>query len=112
MKMLTRMPLERLDELLQQFGRLRVGVIGDFFLDKYLDVDPALAEYGIETGKTAHQVVGVRHGPGAAGTVVCACCAEELPARGANVCPSYGELSAPSLTPFRKVSRAALERRP
>ena len=71
MKTLTRMPPERLDELLQQFGRLRVGVIGDFFLDKYLDVDPALAEYSIETGKTAHQVVGVRHSPGAAGTVVC-----------------------------------------
>ena len=70
MKKLTHMPPERLDELLDQFGRLRVGVIGDFFLDKYLDVDPALAEYSIETGKTAHQIVGVRHSPGAAGTVV------------------------------------------
>jgi len=71
MKTLSHMPPERLDELLDQFGRLRVGVIGDFFLDKYLDVDPALAEYSIETGKTAHQVVGLRHSPGAAGTVVC-----------------------------------------
>ena len=71
MKTLTYVPPERLDELLEEFGRLRVGVIGDFFLDKYLDVDPALAEYSIETGKTAHQVVGVRHSPGAAGTVVC-----------------------------------------
>ena len=71
MKTLAQMPPERLDELLKQFGRLRVGVIGDFFLDKYLDIDPALAEYSIETGKTAHQVVGVRHSPGAAGTVVC-----------------------------------------
>ena len=71
MKTLTHVPPERLDELLEEFGGLRVGVIGDFFLDKYLDVDPALAEYSIETGKTAHQVVGVRHSPGAAGTVVC-----------------------------------------
>jgi rfaE bifunctional protein kinase chain/domain len=71
MKTLEYMPPERLDELLDRFGRLRIGVIGDFFLDKYLDVDPALAEYSIETGKTAHQVVAVRHSPGAAGTVVC-----------------------------------------
>ncbi len=49
---------------------MRIAVIGDFFLDKYLDVDPSLAEVSIETGKTAHQVVGVRHSPGAAGTVV------------------------------------------
>ena len=48
----------------------RIAVVGDFFLDKYLDVDPALAEASLETGKTAHQVVAVRHSPGAAGTVV------------------------------------------
>ncbi len=71
MKTFTQMPPERLDELLAQFARLRIAVVGDFFLDKYLDVDPALAEYSIETGKTAHQVVGIRHSPGAAGTVVC-----------------------------------------
>jgi rfaE bifunctional protein kinase chain/domain len=44
--------------------------VGDFFLDKYLEYDPELAEKSIETGKTANQVVGVRHSPGAAGTVV------------------------------------------
>ncbi len=62
---------ERLAELTEQFPRLRVAVVGDFFLDKYLDVDPSLAQLSIETGKTAHQVVAVRHTPGAAGTVVC-----------------------------------------
>lgn len=46
-------------------------MVGDFFLDKYLDVDPALAEPSLETGKVAHQVIGIRHSPGAAGTVVC-----------------------------------------
>ena len=61
---------ERLGEILGRFPRLRVAVIGDYFLDKYLDVDPSLAERSIETGKTAHQVVAVRHSPGAAGTVV------------------------------------------
>ena len=62
---------ERLAELVARFARARIAVLGDFFLDKYLDVDPALAETSLETGKTAHQVARVRHSPGAAGTVVC-----------------------------------------
>ena len=61
----------RLDELVDLFSASRIAVLGDFFLDKYLDVDPSLAEPSVETGKTAHQVVGVRCSPGAAGTVVC-----------------------------------------
>lgn len=65
------MSADRLEELIERFPRLRIAVLGDFFLDKYLDVDPRLAELSIETGKTAHQVVGIRHSPGAAGTVVC-----------------------------------------
>lgn len=60
---------ERLREILSGFSNLRVGVIGDFFLDKYLEVDPALEEPSLETGLPARQVVGVRHSPGAAGTV-------------------------------------------
>jgi bifunctional ADP-heptose synthase (sugar kinase/adenylyltransferase) len=59
----------RLRSLLARFEALKVGVIGDFFLDKYLEVDPSLAEPSLETGKVAHQVVSVRHSPGAAGTV-------------------------------------------
>ena len=53
-----------------RFRDVRVAVLGDYFLDKYLDVDPALAEPSLETGRTAHQVVAIRHAPGAAGTVV------------------------------------------
>jgi bifunctional ADP-heptose synthase (sugar kinase/adenylyltransferase) len=60
---------DRLGELIERFGRLRVAVFGDFFLDKYLDVDPAMADVSVETGKTAHQVIAIRHSPGAAGTV-------------------------------------------
>ena len=71
MNALDHMSPERLGELLTQFPRLRIAVVGDFFLDKYLDVDPALAEVSVETGKRANQVVGIRHTPGAAGTVVC-----------------------------------------
>ncbi len=61
----------RLAELSARFGQCRIAVIGDFFLDKYLDVDPALAETSVETGLTAHQVTDVRCSPGAAGTIVC-----------------------------------------
>ncbi len=60
---------ERLQQLLSAFRQRRIVVIGDFFLDKYLEVDPKLAEPSLETGKTAHQVVEIRKSPGAAGTV-------------------------------------------
>ncbi len=60
---------ERLHELLSEFPTRRIAIVGDFFLDKYLDFDPALAEISIETGKTANQVVYIRHSPGAAGNV-------------------------------------------
>lgn len=65
------MTSERLKELLMSFKSRRIAVLGDYFLDRYLDCDPNLAEVSLETGKTAHQVVRVRHSPGAAGTVVC-----------------------------------------
>lgn len=61
---------ERLSKLLAKFPTRRIAVIGDFFLDKYLDVDPSLVQTSVETGRTAHQVVRVRSSPGAAGTVV------------------------------------------
>ncbi len=61
---------QRLQQLLDAFPSRRIAVVGDFFLDKYLETDPALAEKSIETGKTAHQVVEIRCSPGAAGTVV------------------------------------------
>jgi rfaE bifunctional protein kinase chain/domain len=65
------MTQERIAQMIERFPRLRIAILGDFFLDKYLDVAPALAEVSVETGKTAHQVVSVRHSPGAAGTVTC-----------------------------------------
>jgi bifunctional ADP-heptose synthase (sugar kinase/adenylyltransferase) len=64
------MNAERLREIAGRFPACRVAVVGDFFLDKYLDTDPALAETSVETGKTAHQVVSIRTSPGAAGTIV------------------------------------------
>ncbi len=64
------MQIHRLNELLEQFPRHRIAVLGDFFLDKYLEVEPDLAEPSLETGRVAHQVLSVRRYPGAAGTVV------------------------------------------
>ena len=61
---------ERIEHLISHFPSRRIAVIGDFFLDKYLDVDPGIAELSLETEKTANQVVSVRHSPGAAGNVV------------------------------------------
>ena len=60
----------RLREFLGQFPQLRIAVVGDFFLDKYLLIDPELDEPSVETGLTAYQIVGKRRSPGAAGTVV------------------------------------------
>jgi bifunctional ADP-heptose synthase (sugar kinase/adenylyltransferase) len=70
MKTFRELTPRRLEEIIARFSQVRIAVIGDFFLDKYLDIDPALAEVSLETGKTCHQVTRIRHSPGAAGTVV------------------------------------------
>jgi len=70
MKTFREMTPERLGEIVARFPQMRIAVIGDYFLDKYLDIDPGLAEVSLETGKTCHQVTRIRHSPGAAGTVV------------------------------------------
>src|SRR5438552_8507734 len=59
-----------LENILNRIPSLTLGVLGDLFLDRYLDIDPALNEPSVETGLTAYQVVRVRSYPGAAGTVI------------------------------------------
>lgn len=61
---------ERLAELLDRFDGKHIAVVGDFCLDRYLYIDPQLTELSLETGREAHQVVGMRCSPGAGGTVV------------------------------------------
>ena len=56
--------------MVDAFPSVKIGVLGDFFLDHYLEVEPTLAEPSVETGKVAHQVVAQRSSAGAAGTVV------------------------------------------
>jgi rfaE bifunctional protein kinase chain/domain len=58
-----------LETILGKFSTLTLLVLGDYFLDLYLDIDSALAETSLETGLEAHQVVCKRAFPGAAGTV-------------------------------------------
>ena len=62
--------LNRLKSLLAGFPRLKIGLVGDLFLDRYLDIDPNLRETSIETGLEAFQVTRVRNSPGALGTVI------------------------------------------
>lgn len=61
---------QRLQELFSRIPSLRVLVVGDFFLDKYLHIERVLSEISLETNLEAHQVIDVRVSPGAAGTVV------------------------------------------
>src|SRR5215831_10075890 len=65
--MLTTLGLEH---ILNSIPKLTLGVLGDLFLDRYLDLDAALTEPSIETGLDAYQVVRVRSQPGAAGTIL------------------------------------------
>jgi len=74
------MDADRLQSLLGRFPGVTVLVVGDFFLDKYLDIDPTLSEPSLETGLEAYQVTRVRRYAGAAGTV-----ANNLRALGVNV---------------------------
>src|SRR5262249_60976831 len=61
---------ELIERILATIPNRTVGVLGDLFLDRYLDIDAALNEPSVETGLTAYQVVKVRSYPGAAGTVI------------------------------------------
>jgi len=61
---------DRFQEITGKYASLRIGVVGDFCLDRYLEIDPAKQETSIETGLPVHNVVNVRSQPGAAGTIL------------------------------------------
>ncbi len=61
---------ERFQEITAAYPRLRIVVLGDFCLDRYLEIDPVKSEVSIETGLEVHNVVNVRSQPGAAGTIL------------------------------------------
>jgi rfaE bifunctional protein kinase chain/domain len=64
------MNADRFEAITQQYERLRVGVVGDFCLDRYLEIDSARAETSIETGLPVFNVMRTRAQPGGAGTVM------------------------------------------
>jgi len=59
-----------IDQILSALPAKRIGLVGDLFLDRYLDIDADLTEPSVETGLDAYQVVRVRSFPGALGTVI------------------------------------------
>ncbi len=61
---------ELVERILTTIPLRAVGLLGDLFLDRYLDIDPARDEPSVETRLTAYQVTGVRSYPGALGTVL------------------------------------------
>ena len=61
------MNLSRFQEISARYAGLRIAIVGDFCLDRYLEIDPARQEISIETGLPVHNVVNVRSQPGAAG---------------------------------------------
>jgi rfaE bifunctional protein kinase chain/domain len=61
---------DRFQSITSRYAGLRLAVLGDFCLDRYLEIDPARSEVSIETGLPVHNVVSVRAQPGAAGTIL------------------------------------------
>src|SRR5262245_51329108 len=59
-----------IEQILTRLPSLTIGVLGDLFLDRYLDIDASLTEKSIETGLDAYQVTQVRSLPGALGTII------------------------------------------
>ena len=60
---------ERLKTILAGFPHLTIGLVGDLFLDRYLEIPDEVREMSIETGLEAYQIARVRNQPGALGTV-------------------------------------------
>src|SRR5882724_9151621 len=64
------MTRSRFQEITSRYASLSVAVLGDFCLDRYLEIDPNRKETSIETGLPVYNVSQVRSLPGGAGTIV------------------------------------------
>jgi rfaE bifunctional protein kinase chain/domain len=65
----TRMTREQLDALLARVARARIGVIGDFCLDAYWNLEASLSEISVETGLATRAVRSQRYSLGGASNV-------------------------------------------
>lgn len=61
---------EKIETVLRTLPRLTIGLVGDLFLDRYLECVPGSHELSIETGLEAYQIERVRNAAGALGTVL------------------------------------------
>lgn len=64
------MSTERIRRALDHAGEVKIAVLGDYTLDRYLYYDPKRDEPSVETGRTAFQIERTEEYPGSAGTVV------------------------------------------
>lgn len=64
------MTRDRFQAITRKYSALRLALVGDFCLDRYLEIDPERKELSLETGLPVHNVVRVRGQPGAAGTIL------------------------------------------
>jgi len=62
--------LAKLQAILDHLPQLTIALVGDLFLDRYLELVPDAYELSLETGLEAYQVQRVRNSPGALGTVM------------------------------------------
>jgi rfaE bifunctional protein kinase chain/domain len=64
------MTSRRFKSITGRYPEMCIAVVGDFSLDRYLEIDPTLSEVSIETGLAVHNVTNVRSQAGSAGTIV------------------------------------------
>ena len=64
------MNTRRFESLTSRYTQLRVALVGDFCLDRYIEIDPMLSERSIETGLEVFNVARVRAQPGGCGTIL------------------------------------------
>jgi rfaE bifunctional protein kinase chain/domain len=60
---------KRLEKILSSFPKVKIAVLGDFFLDLYISLERSLSELSLETNVEAFQAVDIKSLPGAAGVV-------------------------------------------
>jgi len=64
------MEASRFQAITDRYRELSIAVLGDFCLDRYLEIDPTRQETSLETGLPVYNVVNVRAQPGGAGTIL------------------------------------------
>lgn len=64
------MDFKRFEKITGAYPGLRIGILGDFCLDQYLEIDPGKEEISIETGLPVYNITQIRRQPGASGTIL------------------------------------------